>query len=396
MMKKKKSQFFWRRLIWIAVWILSLVTISFYGGSVSYGFFYAVTLLPFISFLYLALVFWLFRVYQRLEERNVICGQSTPYLFVLRNEGYFPFVGVSVTLHSFFSQVENMEEDTEYELLRGDEHVLKTNLICKYRGEYEVGVKEIIVTDFFRLFRFKYREKNPIRPVVKPKLTHISRINSIDDILDMLQKETVAKDTEPDVLVRDYVPGDGLRQVSWKLSAREQKLKIRNRIGEEKQGIVLVCDMKRYSGQIMEYIPLESKMLEIMVALGLHLTERDMGFEAYYSQKGLMVDRVDNMKGFEEYYEHLSKVRFSKEYDFTRTITEAAAKGNLWNARILFGVVHEVTKETLEFVTQLSDAGIVVVLYVVTDESCDVYMEKSSRKRKIVPIEVEAELEGKL
>ena len=134
-MKGKKQDLRTRRRILLIIWILSLVAISNYGGPISYGFFFAVTLLPIISFVYLIFVYSFFKIYQKLDSRDVVCGKSTPYLFILRNEGYYPFASVSVKLFSFFSYVDNMNEDTEYELLHGDEYTFETNLICKYRGE---------------------------------------------------------------------------------------------------------------------------------------------------------------------------------------------------------------------------------------------------------------------
>ena len=80
-----------------------------------------------------------------------------PYYFVLPNETFYSFAGLSIRLFSGFSYVLDMPEDEEYELLPGDNYTYRTKLVCKYRGEYEVGVKEIILTDFLKLFRFHKR-----------------------------------------------------------------------------------------------------------------------------------------------------------------------------------------------------------------------------------------------
>ena len=42
-----------RRLAFLCLWILSLAAISFFGGAVSYGFFFGMTLLPVISLAYI-------------------------------------------------------------------------------------------------------------------------------------------------------------------------------------------------------------------------------------------------------------------------------------------------------------------------------------------------------
>ena len=395
-MGKKADELKIRRWILFGLWILSLIAISFYGGTISYGFFFAITLLPLISFAYLVLVYFFFRIYQKVESRDMVCGQQTPYFFILQNDGYYPFASVSVRLFSSFSYVEKMPENTEYELLHGDKYVFETKLTCKYRGEYEVGVKEVIVTDFFRLFCLRYRIPSTIRALVKPRITKITNLESIGEMLGLLQKESIQADSEPDVVVRDYVVGDALKQISWKATAREQKLKVRKRIGEEKQGIVLLCDTKRYSSEMKEYLPLENKMLEIMVALGVFLAEKNMTFTAYYGQNGVVSSRVEGLSEYEEYYESISKIICSEREDVTRMMMELIERGILWNSKVLFCVLHELNEEIMRMTAQLSEARLMVVLYVVTEEKYEDYVRQSNERRKIITIPVEAELEGRL
>ena len=60
-----------RRGILLVSWLLSLICISFYGGTVSYGFFFGVTLIPVISLIYLVFVYFRFKIFQELGTRNV-------------------------------------------------------------------------------------------------------------------------------------------------------------------------------------------------------------------------------------------------------------------------------------------------------------------------------------
>ena len=333
-MKREWNAMRKRRLGLLGLWILSLTAISFYGGAVSYGFFFGITLLPVISLVYLALVYWRFKIYQKVESRNMVCGQPMPYFFVLQNDDYCPFASISVRMFSSFSYVEKLPGDTEYELLPGDKYTYETMLVCKYRGEYEVGVKEIVVTDFFRLFRFTYRIPGTIKAIVLPKVTRLTALNSIESLAVLLQRDAVRADTEPDVTVRDYIAGDALKQIHWKATAREQKLKVRSRMGEEKQGIALFCDTKRYSRHIEKYLPVENKQLEIMLALGIFLAERNMAFTAFYGQNGMRKKRVDGIGDFDVFYEAMSKVIYSEDESFIRTLTDAVEKVKFWKTEL--------------------------------------------------------------
>lgn len=385
-----------RRLSLFVLWILSLTAISLWGGAVSYSFFFGITLIPVISLVYLALVFWRFRIYQKIESRNMVCGQPMPYFFVLQNDDYCPFSGISVKLYSDFSQVETLPEDTEYELLPGDKYTHETKLVCKYRGEYEVGVKELVVTDFFRLFRLRYHIPSPIKAIVLPKITHVSTLNSIEDLSILLQRDTSLANTEPDVVVRDYMPGDALKQIHWKSTAREQKLKIRNRIGEEKQGITILADTKRYSSKQTEFLPLENKLLEVMLALGIFLAERNTGFTAFYGQKGVRDSQVNSLKDFDVFYEQMSALEFDRDEDFLHTLMETMTQGQLLQSKIIFCVLHKLNEDIMQLTAQLAEAGVLLVLYIITEENIEDYLRLSSDRRKIIAIPVETELEGRL
>ena len=395
-MRKKADELAKRRWILLGVWILSLVGISFYGGAVSYGIFFGVTLIPLISLAYLLAVYIFFRIYQKVESRDMVCGQPAPYFFILQNDSVIPFSSVSVKLFSSFSFVEKMPENTEYELLCGDKYTFETKLTCKYRGEYEVGVKEIIVTDYFRLFRLRYHVPNTIRAIVKPKITRVSKLISIGEMISVLQTQSMHAGSEPDVTVRDYVPGDAIKNISWKTSARENKLKVRNRIAEEKQGIVLFGDTKRYSGQIEEYLPLENKMLEIMVALGIYLAEQSMPFTAYYGQGKTVSKRVNGVREFNEYYENVSRIIYSDAEDVAGVMHELMAKGAFSNCKVAFGIIHEMNQDIMEMTEQLSQSGILVVLYVVTEEKYEEYIKLNNERRNIITVPVDAQLEGRL
>lgn len=123
-----------RRIVFGCCWILSLVGISFYGGAVSYGIFFGITLLPFLSFFYIFCVLLRYKIYQEIVSRNIVCGQSVPYYFVLQNEDRFAFSGIKIYFLSDFSYIEKLPERITYELLPGDKYQYETSFVCKYWG----------------------------------------------------------------------------------------------------------------------------------------------------------------------------------------------------------------------------------------------------------------------
>ncbi len=385
-----------RRWIWLVLWLLSLVGISFYGGAASYGLFFALTLIPVVSFLYLLCVFARFKIYQEVESREMVCGQAMPYYFILRNEDKFGFAGVNVRMFPDFSYVEDVAEDIEYELLPGDEFLYRTKIVCRYRGEYEVGVREAVVTDFFRIFRFRYKVVGTIRAIVRPKLVELNEITGLSEVTVDLQKESLISKTEPDVVVRDYVRGDSLNRIHWKATAREQKLKVRTDTGEEKQGIRILFDTKRYNDKPKDYLPLESKILEILLALGMFFAERNVTVSAYYAHNGVQRCDITGMRSFEDFYARMSGLYFEEENDPEALFGQLYEQGVLSDTKVVIGVFHRWNDAMMHWMEQLSVSGVIVLVYLVTDENMDEYMRQNTARKKVIVIPTDGELEGVL
>ena len=96
------------RIIWFFLWVLSVIGISLKGGAVTYGFFAGLTLVPLLSLLYLAAVYWLFHIYQELEQRFVAVNEPVRYRFALVNECPLQFVSIRVLLNFFNLSNNNM------------------------------------------------------------------------------------------------------------------------------------------------------------------------------------------------------------------------------------------------------------------------------------------------
>ena len=224
------------RIILFLLWVLSLVGISFYGGPISYGFFVVLTLIPVISVIYMICVFVLFKIYQSLENRDITCNRTEAFYFTLQNESPVSFFGVRVMFYSSFSTISGLDDKTEYELKPHSGIKKRTNIVCRYRGEYEVGIKTIEICDYFRLIRLRFHNKETLKANVKPALVDLGELYSMNTAKS-LPKPVSLNPSEPDVLVRKYIPGDDIRRISWKQSARSGQLLVRNMSDEENKNL---------------------------------------------------------------------------------------------------------------------------------------------------------------
>lgn len=382
------------RGIWVIVIILSLIFISFYGGTVSYGLFFAVLFLPLLSLIYLLMVFWRFKIYQKLEGRNVVAGQAVPYYFVLQNEDRFSFASVSVKMYSDFSYVEDVPEGDEYELLPEEHFRYDTYLICKYRGIYEVGIREVEIKDFLGFGKLKYHPVGNFEAIVRPKIVKKSTLKCLEDMESPILLETRSGQKEYDMSVRKYKEGDSVRRIHWKASARMQELMTREVTGEEKQGIALVMDTKRFTDAPEAYLPLENKELEALLAVGYCLTERFVSYDACYldENRQLVKEGIRNFPEFDAFYEHVCKIEFSEEATLSQLLEKLKSE-TLFDYQAVFFVVHELDENLINITQKMKDRGTQSVILLIRDESEGKYQSFSVPGRRVFAYSTNAKLE---
>ena len=128
------------RIIALGLLILSLIAISFYGGPVSYGFFFFMLVTPAVSALYTVVVFFRFRIYQKIATKVAVAETPVTFYYSLQNEEFFSFAGIKTDFFTDYSSLTGLDPDIEYELFPHTGIEKETRLICRYRGAYEVGI----------------------------------------------------------------------------------------------------------------------------------------------------------------------------------------------------------------------------------------------------------------
>lgn len=385
-----------RRAVYGVLWLLSLVVISFYGGTVSYGIFFALTFLPFLLLLYIFCVRLRYKIYQEIGSRNIVSGQSVPYYFVLQNEDWFAFASIGISFYSDFSYVEELPEKMEYELLPGEKYRYETSFVCRYRGEYEVGIKEVTISDFLRLFRVRCAAKGIQKVIVAPKLIRIREIRSIADVSATVQREVLKQAAQQDIVTREYVNGDALKQIHWKATARAQKLMSRRLIGEEKEGVLLYYDTKRYDEKPERFLPLENRLLETVLSLALFLCEKNIPVSLRCGRGTFGKDRLNGIGDFGDFYEQIRELVFDQAEDRKQGILRMLDRGEALHKQVAFFVLQKMDLEILEMTKRISQNGVTVVFYVITEERIEELCAMSDENRRIIRITPQDKLEEML
>ncbi|MCR5120500.1 MAG: DUF58 domain-containing protein [Lachnospiraceae bacterium] len=356
-----------KRLILIALFILALIGISFYGGAVTYVFLWTVIAVPVILWFYIFMVISNLRIYQKPDGRNMVCGRPSGFYITLQNESFFSFSSLRIKFYSSFSEISDMREDVVYELPPHSRIQKKTGLLCKYRGQYDVGVKQICVTDFLGVFSFTYNIKEPLNVIVAPARLSLFEHFTEGEMPDA-DSENRAYRSIPDIPVREYMAGDDIRFANWKASAAAGKLMVRELTGEERSGIALIMDPKRYGSDTFEYLPSENKATECVLGLALYYLEHNIPVDVYLQESEKTVSKLAASGDYEYLYGKLTAYAFNEERDMKQLLS---ASPELSEYRMLICVMEKWDAETLAMIESLNTVGVPVKIYLIDDTGFD-------------------------
>ncbi|MBR4724493.1 MAG: DUF58 domain-containing protein [Lachnospiraceae bacterium] len=394
------------RIIYYILCIAAIVLASLYGGPITYSILFGLLLITPVSFAYLLTVYAFFKLYQVVQSKHISVYEPVPYYFILQNEYLLNFCHIRTDMYTTFSYIEKMPVNKEYELLPYESARYDTRLICRYRGDYKVGIKDITITDYLRLFKITYHVPEPLGVVVAPRIIKLTSLRIENDPARNSFMENPRLSQDFDAAVRDYVPGDPVKGIHQKLSARAGKLKSRLTYGEEKQGIAIFLDTDRISIDEYKFIPVENKCLEIVLALANYFAAfsitttmkyyRSGASDGSSPEKGKQI-RLEELKcrGLDEMERFLgetSTVQFRDNGDSWQAARMISKDPVFRNCLVAFLVVTGTCAQLNETLNELSMSGVHCVIYYVGYEP-DTSEILPLQNQTVIPVHPEDDLQ---
>ncbi len=300
-----------RRIAAVTIIIATAVFASFFGGAARIPF-YISLFVPVFSLLYTFYVYMRFRIYQDAENKIIVKGEKTPYFFVLSDEDYIAYTDIRVEFLEDFSTPQNMELCRSYYLVPGEKNEYRTEILCRYRGEYNIGVKSVVVTDLLGLMQIRYPAMCKITMSVLPKITDIEKLTlePLDEDAKLLRFSHKSNMEPPDCETRKYVYGDSIKLINWKISAKRRELYVRQSSDSQNSSIVFFMDMTqlRYDGYTR--IITEDRIIESALTTANYLVKKNVPVSVIYEQDGLMTDNITSPEQLKEFYRKCAAIRF--------------------------------------------------------------------------------------
>lgn len=312
------------RIIYAIVLVGSTFLVSFRGGTFTYAFFYLSLLIPVVSLSYTFYVYKRLQFYQTTPKRVVVKGEVLPYEVTFQNHDRIPYTNIKAHFYEENSEVAASQTMKEYDLLPGDEKKLESQLQCFYRGNYEVGVKNIEVTDFLNLIKVTYSAEWPLRLTVLPRVVKLNSLGIAASEEDPKSTRfVIGSGSQMESLenqMRVYQPGDTFRTVHWKASAKKGELLVRQPNYLIKRENILLLDLSPTGEEGVMKLGIEDKMLEIVLAITQYYVDQRIRSSIFFLQSELKEYVIQNEADFGVFYEKCVSLYFNEEVEIEQLL----------------------------------------------------------------------------
>ncbi len=237
-------------------------------------------ILPVFSFLFTRLTFKRIRIGVSIQKKSV--GKNVPVdvQFAVKNGFIAPIENLKLKVRIYHVFYKNIEE---YEVVIPSvpftERKVSMKISGKYCGRMIVRIEKVVMEDFLGLFRFEEEldlsDETAIMPESNIELPQINLSTSgvaNDDEVQYVKGDDVSQISQ----IRNYIPGDKLQNIHWKLSAKNEELQVKEFSKPYSDEVTLLVELS-----IQEDKPeITDSIIEAYYASGRYLLKNGRRFRA--------------------------------------------------------------------------------------------------------------------
>ena len=123
---------------------------------------------------------------------------------------------------------------------------------------------------------------------------------------------------------------------------------------------------------MQEYLPIENKIVETVLALSGYYRENSIPVDVYYRPQGLEKITVIDDTGYEMLYDAMVRFVFRSAPGMYKDVASLCARGGLADYKLIIFVLQKWGQEELAFFESLNTGYASVVVYLIDDGSIDI------------------------
>lgn len=252
-----------------------------------------------VSFIYLFLIKNSCKVIVDSSKKDIFKRLSREiYNVTIINKSILIFPKVCFSL-----QVENIDGDIfkkyDYNFMLNprEEKKLEIEVELPHIGMYTIKIVEIQIYGIFDLFYLKYKPKWKEEIFVTPRIYDIEDFDIDTKRAIYPVNFTVPYKIDGEIYddIREYIPGDPIKNIHWKLSAHANEYMTRVLTTDAVSGVTIYLDFcSRNRLDVLERANLNDAIIEIAYSISLYAIRNDRGVSLAYAEDNNPTFEVPN------------------------------------------------------------------------------------------------------
>ncbi len=241
------------------------------------------------------------------EGSSLEKGDNAIVEITIKNRSILPTPQVRILTKSD-PRLEAADKEIAVSIAPRGKHCISLPYTALLAGGVSIGVSDIYVADYFRILKFGLKNLPQNRCFSFGIIPEIKEISAKIPILEETMKSAYGEGNSDDSVeipsygasgfpgyeYRKYEPGDPLKRINSKLSAKRGELLVRLDEKPVVSGVLFILDAEAYGGyEYDKRIPMAAQnLLETSLGMGRTLVSRDFGVTFLYESDGEWKSRI--------------------------------------------------------------------------------------------------------
>lgn len=279
--------------------LASYVSAYILRGKIPFIIFYTLFLSILISYLTCRDAVRKISGFQRIKQYKYETGDNIKIETVLDNDAIF----IIPYLELRDKTIEKMGEGSVYSVMTIGPWKRKRevkSIAIKYRGVYALGPIELLIQDALRIFTWNKKIESGKSFKVYPKVYNIENLElkALQSFGSISNRQLAFEDSTSISDIRKYAPGDSIKRVHWKLSAKNGRLYVKNFEKSGSTAVYLYIDLykRAFSGEHAK--DLEERAAELTCSITFYLMEKAVPIELYLTNSNISSIKAGDVSHF--------------------------------------------------------------------------------------------------
>lgn len=357
------------RIFYAFLFILSLIFVYSYGGRAAYAYLYTVLFLPVLSFSYLLILYRSFKYTLHIDGKVIMKGDTVNLTVAADNKSILFYPLIQLNFNDVKLSGAAQQASGKFFLSPFSKGSFMFQAECKYRGRYFIGIDTVIFVDFLGIFKLTRKKEATIPITVFPKVIFLEAPNPVNDFSSHALPLSRQYDEDMVMIsdIRNYVYGDPVKRVHWKLSAKRGDILVKNYEKTMEAQTLILLDVKKNDFSYLKRIQIEDRVIEAAAAL-VHLSlASQTPIQLKYCTDEIKTCSARDLGSFEKIHRLLAEVEFSGGAELCSLLEETVKSSKQFNTIIL--ITSNLDSRLCQGLLGAKTAGFNPFLVFVTNES---------------------------